>query len=147
VNKLQPIWVLGKSRKGWLSFARRRDIDDIETTMQFDRTTGRWSVLGAASVVRMTKERRQILDALWGSSEPLGPSAIAAATGMKDGNIRFLLGEMVKKGEVSKTGRGAVRAEWTIRARELKRHKPMRVKRQNRFSLPHGRARALGHDR
>ncbi len=82
------VLVLNRDSQGVTLYGRGRDIDDIETAMQFDRTSGRWTVLGAASAVRMTKQRRQILDALLAASQPLGPLAIAAATGMKDGNIR-----------------------------------------------------------
>jgi predicted transcriptional regulator of viral defense system len=74
--------------------------------MSFDRTSGRWAILGAANEVRKSDERKTITEALSSTQEPMGPSEIAAATGMKNNNVRFLLGRMATSGEVEKVGRG-----------------------------------------
>jgi DNA-binding IclR family transcriptional regulator len=66
-----------------------------------------WSVLGDAGDVRQSDERSTIIVALEeAGSDPLGPNQIAAATGMKAGNIRRLLGKMVSEGVVRKAGYG-----------------------------------------
>ncbi len=43
---------------------RGRDIPEIETAVQFDKDTCRWSILGAAAEVRRTDERGEILELL-----------------------------------------------------------------------------------
>ena len=99
------VLVLNRDSQGVTLYGRGRDIEDIETAMQFDSTTGRWSILGAASMVRKSDERKKIIDALAEATEPLGPSEIAAATGMANNNVRFLLTKMVASGEVERVGR------------------------------------------
>ena len=79
---------------------------EFETAMEFDKDTCRWRVLGDAKEVRVSDERKAILEALEGEGEPVGPNAIADVSGLKRDNVRFLLGRMVKAGEVQKVGRG-----------------------------------------
>jgi hypothetical protein len=53
--------------------AVRRDIDQSETAMQFNSATCRWSIvgtLGGAADIRMSDERRRVLDALANAGEP-----------------------------------------------------------------------------
>lgn len=98
--------VLSRDGQGATLYGRGRDIDEIETAMHFDKTTGRWSILGAAAEVRKSDGRKSITDALAASKDPMGPSDIATATGMKNDNVRFLLGKMATAGEIEKVGRG-----------------------------------------
>jgi len=100
------VLVLARDSQGVVLHGRGRDIDEIEQAMQFDQTTGRWSILGDAADVRRSDERRAIQKAISAAGEPLSPSEIAAATGMKDANVRVLLHKMAKDGEVTKGGRG-----------------------------------------
>lgn len=75
--------------------------------MQFDKLTGRWSMLGAASEVRRSDERSVILDVLSEADAAISPSDLAAATGAKANNVKQLLFKMAKAGEVTKLkGRG-----------------------------------------
>ena len=67
---------------------------------------GRWSVLGNASDVRRSDERRVILDALVDNNGPMTPAQLTAATGQPGTNIRQLLLKMAKNGEVHKVGKG-----------------------------------------
>ena len=46
------------------------------------------------------------MDALLHATELLGPNQISDSTRMKSDNVRYLLGEMVKDGEVMKATRG-----------------------------------------
>ncbi|MFO0372710.1 MAG: hypothetical protein ACK5Z7_09550 [Brevundimonas sp.] len=79
---------------------------EFDTAMEFDRDTCRWSVLGDAKEVRVSDERKAILEALAGETEPVGPNVIADVSGLASANVRFLLGRMGKAGQVQKVGRG-----------------------------------------
>ncbi|MBR1153147.1 AAA family ATPase [Bradyrhizobium sp. JYMT SZCCT0428] len=95
--------VLDQDQNGRTLYVRGRDVEEKEAAVQF--TGGLWTVLGDAAAVRRSDERKAILGAL-AKASPLGPKDIAAATGMKDGNVRFLLGQMVAAGEIQKKGYG-----------------------------------------
>ncbi len=101
------VLVLARNSQGTTLYGRGRDIEEVETAVQFDKLTGRWSMLGAASDVRRSDERSLILEVLNGADEPMTPSDLAAATGAKANNIKQLLFKMAKAGEVTKRrGRG-----------------------------------------
>lgn len=87
-------------------YGRGRDIEEIETALSFDRTTGHWTVLGAVADVRRSDERSTILQSLKEASEPMSPRDIADDTGMPYQNIRQFLVRMSKAGEVTKVTRG-----------------------------------------
>jgi hypothetical protein len=79
-----------------------RDLSEIEKAMTFNVETCVWTVLGDAGSVRLTAERNTILAALTDAdSNALSPNDIAAATGMKSGNVRRLLGKMKTDGLVT----------------------------------------------
>ena len=54
--------------------ARGRDIEEIETALQFERATCRWTVLGAASEVYVSNERAAVVKALEGAGRTAWPS-------------------------------------------------------------------------
>jgi hypothetical protein len=88
--------------------ARGRDIEESETALQFDRSTCRWTILGAAADVHMSNERAAVITALSGAGDDgLAVSEIMAATG---GNSRgatdTLLFKMKEAGEVVRLRRG-----------------------------------------
>ncbi|WP_409188594.1 AAA family ATPase [Bradyrhizobium sp. RDM4] len=105
--------VLDHGPNGRTLYVRGRDVEERETAVLFN--AGSWTVLGEAADVRRSDERRAILSALTKTS-PLGPKEIAAATGMKDGNVRFLLGQMVAAGEIQKQGYGRYTPAYTANA-------------------------------
>jgi hypothetical protein len=79
-----------------------RDLPEIEKAMAFNKETCVWTVVGDAGFVRLTAERTTILEALADAdSNPLGPNEIAAACGMKAGNVRRLLGKLKTDGLVT----------------------------------------------
>ena len=41
-------------------YGRGRDLEEVETALQFDKETGAWSIIGAAWQVADTAERREI---------------------------------------------------------------------------------------
>lgn len=103
------ILVLHRGSEGVTLYGRGRDVEETEQAMQFRRDDCRWSVLGDAHDVRLSSERRAIIDALKAEAEPLSPNVIANVTGQTSGNVRRLLFSMLRDGEVEKAGRGKYR--------------------------------------
>jgi hypothetical protein len=103
------ILVLDRTSSGCTLYARGRDIEEIETAVRFDREVCRWSVLGDPAEVRRSAERKAILQVLRDTPEPLSPKEIALQARQKPDNVRFLLGKMVKAGEVEVAGYGKYR--------------------------------------
>jgi hypothetical protein len=103
------VLVLSRSSQGTTLYGRGRDIEEIETALSFDKITGTWTALGNASEVQRSDERGKLLHAIRSSVAPLGPRELASITGLKDGNVRRLLGKMVASGEVEKAGYGCYR--------------------------------------
>jgi hypothetical protein len=95
-----------RSGTGMTLYGRGRDIEEIETAIEFDRHTCRWTIRGEASDIRRSDERGKIINALDEAEEPLSPSDVAVITGMPNLNVRQLLFKMAKAGEVEKAGRG-----------------------------------------
>jgi hypothetical protein len=95
-----------RSDTGMTLYGRGRDIEEIETAIEFDRHTCRWTIRGQASDIRRSDERGKITNALDEAGEPLSPSDVALITGMPNPNVRQLLFKMAKAGEVEKAGRG-----------------------------------------
>ena len=54
--------VLDRDGNGATIYGRGRDIEEIESAVEFDRSTCRWRVQGTASEVRRSDERSEILD-------------------------------------------------------------------------------------
>lgn len=100
------VLILDRDGNGATLYARGRDIEEIESAVEFDRTVCRWRVLGTASNVRRTDERSMIFTALREANEAMTPTDIAAATGMPNANVRQLLLKMTTSGEITKTARG-----------------------------------------
>jgi hypothetical protein len=87
-------------------YGRGRDIEEIETALEFNRDNGTWSIVGAAHEVASTGERQAILDALRQSANPLTARDISDLTGKKYDAVRRSLARMAQASEVEKTGRG-----------------------------------------
>lgn len=104
------VLVLARDTQGTTLYGRGRDIEEIETALSFDPTRGLWTALGNANEVHRSDERSKLLAALRSSAAPLGPRDLAGITGMRDGNVRRLLGKMVAAGEIEKAGYGSYRA-------------------------------------
>jgi hypothetical protein len=87
--------------------AKGRDLIEVEKAIQFNKDSCVWTVLGDANEVRRSNERTTILQALAeADSNPLGPNEIAAACGMKSGNVRRLLGKLKTDGLVTNPSYG-----------------------------------------
>ncbi len=96
--------ILNRGSQGTTLYGRGREIEEIEKVVEFDR--GKWRVLGDVDDVRRSAERKEIIEVLENSDEPLGPKEVAEELGKDPGNIKQLLFKMVKSGEVSKMGHG-----------------------------------------
>jgi hypothetical protein len=109
------VLVLTRNTQGTVLYGRGRDIEEIEKAVTFDRETCLWRVLGDADDVRRSDTRMAILRALLAASQPLGPTEIAALTGIEVGNVRATLLRMVQQGEIEKASRGQYRASPTYK--------------------------------
>jgi hypothetical protein len=86
-------------------YVRGRDIEESETALQFDKVTCRWSILGAASEVHRSAERRRVIAAL--RDGPLQAKDIWLAAELRSRNATdLLLSKMVKGGEIVRADRG-----------------------------------------
>ena len=88
---------------------RGRDLEAFEKAIVWNSDACVWTIVGDAKMVRRSSERAAIVEALATASEPLAPSDIAAATGMKPPNVKFLLRKMLNDGEVEKMAYGKYR--------------------------------------
>jgi hypothetical protein len=98
------IWLLKRERKKVVGslFVTGRDIEEDDRPLRFE--DGRWLV--ADPRASMSAERKAVLQALEGAGKPLGPKALADATGIKVESLRTILTRMVQGGQVRKPGRG-----------------------------------------
>ena len=103
---VDTVLILDRDSSGATLYARGRDIEEIETAVEFDGATCRWRVLGAAVDVHRSDERKIILETLADASEPLSPREVADLTGHSYDAVRQTLARMAKSGEVVKSGRG-----------------------------------------
>jgi RecA-family ATPase len=96
------IMVIKRDTTGTTLHAKGRDLIEVEKAVQFNKDSCVWTILGDANEVRRSNERTTILQALAeAESNPLGPNEIAAACGMKSGNVRRLLGKLKTDGLVT----------------------------------------------
>jgi hypothetical protein len=102
------VLVIDRDGTGVTLLARGRDIEEIEAAIEFDRDRCRWRVLGQASEVRRSDERKRIIEALKAAGASMSPADLAAATGMPPNNVRRLIFKMVRDGQIAKAGRGYV---------------------------------------
>jgi AAA domain-containing protein len=75
-----------------------RDIEEQgELPLKWDQTLASWTLQAGETITyRMGEERQKIYDVLPDhGAEGIGPRAIAEATGMREDNVRYLLGQMV----------------------------------------------------
>src|SRR5262245_31044556 len=101
------VLVLARDPQGGCTlYGRGRDIEEIETAVQFDRLDGSWTILGAASEIRLSDGRSEILRTLRGTGKPMSPREITDVTGQSYDAVRKLLPRMWKSGEVQKAKRG-----------------------------------------
>lgn len=87
-------------------YGRGRDLEEVETALQFDKETGTWQILGAAWQVADTIERREIQQVLGRSVDPMSPTEIGERLGKSRQNISKMLAKMYDEGQVEKVSTG-----------------------------------------
>ena len=87
-------------------YGRGRDLEEVETAVQFDSDAGLWSVLGAAWLVADTHERREIQEVLGRAVDPMTPTEIAEKIGKSRQNVQKMLSKMEDAGQVERIKRG-----------------------------------------
>jgi predicted transcriptional regulator len=103
------ILVIAGTSQGTTLHVRGHDVEEADLAVEFNKQTCRWSILGGASEVRQSDERKQILDTLKEEGEPLTPSEIAKCLGKNRSTIKTIVQRLVRDGfiEKAKGKRGA----------------------------------------
>lgn len=81
VGAADTIIVIERRSQGTILNVRGRDVESAELAVRFDENTCRWTLLGNASQVHRSDERKCVLEALAKVSRPVSPQEIMAATG------------------------------------------------------------------
>jgi hypothetical protein len=97
------------SSGGTVLHGKGRDLIEIEKAITFNHDACTWTIIGEASDVQHSIQRATILGAITEASEPVGARQIAEATGMKQNNVRRMLGRMFNDGAIEKAGFGKYR--------------------------------------
>ena len=98
------VLVLDRKSDGATLYGRGREMDDIDIAVELD--DGLWRILGDTETVRISDERRAVLEVLRNADEALGPKDIAEALDWPQENVRQLLKSMATDGDVQKLKRG-----------------------------------------
>jgi len=110
-------------------YGRGREIEEIETAITFMKETCTWSVRGNAAEVSMSDTAARIMRAMQEMDEPEGPNAIAAAAGVKVGDVKQHLPRLAKDGKIEKVGRG----QWVIVGKVTRSDTPHNFHNQRNF--------------
>lgn len=100
------ILILRRESGGVTLCGRGRDIEEFELAVQFQKDTCRWRVLGDADELKMSNERRAVMEALRPAAEPLTIAEVAALTGHSVTATKKLLFRMFQAGELQRNQRG-----------------------------------------
>ena len=105
---VDTILVLTRKAQGTTLHIRGRDIEDeTSLAMQFNKETGRWSVLGSAADVHRSNERTRILKVLANAPDGLSVSEIMTGADMRSRNATdILLFKLAEAGDIERVKRG-----------------------------------------
>lgn len=106
---VDTIAVLKKNNSGVTLYIEGRDLtDNVEKAVSFDRETCKWSILGDAEVVRVSAERKKVMDAVkLAPMDGMKVDEIMAATETHSRPaMDMLLHRMVADGLIEKKSRG-----------------------------------------
>jgi hypothetical protein len=105
---VDTILVLTRKAQGTSLHIRGRDIEDeTALAMQFDKDTGRWSVLGNASEVQRSDERTRIIKVLTAAPDGLSVTEIMAGAELRNRNAAdILLFKLAEAGVIERVKRG-----------------------------------------
>jgi hypothetical protein len=102
---VDTIMIIDKTGTGTILAAKGRDIEEINQAVEFDN--GAWRIIGNADFVRVSGERKQVLEVMEeAKGEPLSAHQIARAFGGKANSVAKLLRKMAKDGILVKSGYG-----------------------------------------
>lgn len=87
-------------------FVTGRDVEEQELALKWDRERSRWLLAGDAATFRLSPERNEVIDVLTRAGGPMGPKAVAERLGKNYDTMRWLMADMVKRGEIVVVGRG-----------------------------------------
>ena len=88
-------------------YLRGRDVEEAQFLLAYDRTTGAWSIAGAARAEPLSDTREAIISALESTHpEPQTPKQIAAATGLTETVVYQRLHHLEQAGKLHRVGRG-----------------------------------------
>lgn len=94
-----------RSKMDGTLYIKGRDVDETEKALRFDASIGTWLLMGDADEYRRSNERQELIDFLRETGLPQSPKEIADALGKKSVNVKKLLRQMLKSGEISSEGR------------------------------------------
>jgi hypothetical protein len=83
-----------------------RECDTVSKAMEWDGVLCCWKLLGDANMNKLSAEREEIRCLLQHAKTDLGPTEIAGALGMNPGAVRYLLGQMVSDGQITRSHYG-----------------------------------------
>lgn len=98
------VLVLDRKSDGATLYGRGREMEDIDIAMELEN--GLWRILGDTDTVRISSERKAIIEVLQKAEGAMGPKDIAEALGWPQENVRQLLKSMATDGELKKLSRG-----------------------------------------
>lgn len=98
------VLVLSRRSHGISLYGRGREMEDIDIALSLD--DGVWQILGETDAVKISSERKAIIELLQNTDKAMGPKDIAEALDQPQDNVRQLLTSMATDGEVKKKGRG-----------------------------------------
>jgi RecA-family ATPase len=102
---VDTVLIIDRTGNGTILAARGRDIEEINQAVEFDNCA--WRIVGNADFVRVSNERKQVLDLMEeAKGEPLSAQQIAREIGGKANSVTRLLRKLVKDGMVAKSGYG-----------------------------------------
>jgi hypothetical protein len=96
---VDTILIIKYEANGVLLAGKGRDLEEFSKAIRFDRVTGLWSIIGDAASVQMSAKRQTVMDAFHeANGEPIGPTDVANASGMKATNVRQLFTSLKREG-------------------------------------------------
>jgi hypothetical protein len=101
------ILIMKRQTGGVTLHVRGRDVEEAELALQFNKETCRWTILGTATDIHRSAERKRILDVLKDADTPLQAKDIHIMAGLRTRNATdVLLGKMVRDVEIVRAERG-----------------------------------------
>jgi hypothetical protein len=104
---VDTVLVLKRESNGTIVLhGRGRDLIEVEKVMTFNKDACLWIIAGEASEVRVSTERKAVLDAMEEIGVPASPNEIAAGAQLKAPNVRRMLTRMAREGAIQRCERG-----------------------------------------